>query len=235
MKLTTTEKAKIKAYLDAVAANLSGPERTETIADLESHIYEAIAFKAENDDSSSIVEAVISEMESPENYSKSTLITQSSICGLAITGAILLPFGLPVLWHVVSQTPAGDRWEDIEFYNSSLYHFLYLPLGIITMFLSPILGVMSIKRIRQAKGAFSGGLLAVAVAVFYPILLINLFVFIVVVNIMNMPWSRAVPPDSGPVAVPVFIIMPAIITALIVNALTFRSVYKKSGIQQPSR
>jgi lipopolysaccharide export LptBFGC system permease protein LptF len=219
MNLTSAEIAKIKSYIDAVDANITGPDRDETLADLESHIYEAIAARAEGGDSSGIVETVISEMDSPESYRDMTPLTQSGICRLAISGAILLPLGLPILWHVISQTPAGERWEEIQFYNSSLYHLLSLPLGIVAMILSPILGFMSIKRIQRAKGALGGGLLAVIVAVFYPIVLLDLFLFVVAVNIMAMTYAVPIP----------FVIL-AFLIALIINAIICKSVYTKSGV-----
>ena len=203
MNLTSAEIARIKSYINAVGANISGPDREETLTDLESHIYEAIAAKAEGGDSSGIVEAVISEMESPERYRDTTPVIQSGICRLAVSGAILLPFGLPVIWHVISQTPAGQRWQEIEFYSSSLYYFLSLPLGMIAMILSPILGFMSIKRIQRAKGALSGGPLAVIVAV-------------------NMMAETR--------AVPIPLAMLALLITLVINAMIFKSVYKKLGV-----
>lgn len=219
MNLTPTEIAKIESYIDAVGANISGPDREETLTDLESHIYEAIAARAEGGDSSCIVEAVISEMESPERYRDTTAVIQSGICRVAISGTILLPFGLPVIWHVISQTPAGERWQEIEFYSSSLYYFLSLPLGIIAMLLSPILGFMSIKRIQRAKGDLSGGLLAVIVAVFYPIALLDLLFFIVAVNMM-----------AEIRAIPITLAMLALLITLALNAMIFKCVYKKLGV-----
>ena len=220
MNLTPTEIAKIESYIDAVGANISGPDREETLTDLESHIYEAITARAEGGDSSCIVEAVISEMESPERYRDTTAVIQSGICRVAISGTILLPFGLPVIWHVISQTPAGKRWQEIEFYSSSLYYFLSLPLGIIAMLLSPILGFMSIKRIQRAKGDLSGGLLAVIVAVFYPIALLDLLFFIVAVNMMAVTCTF----------IPITLVMLALLSTLALNAMISKRVYKKLGV-----
>ena len=230
MKLNPSEKAQIKAYLDAVGANLVGPDRSETLAELESHIYEAIAASSGANGSSGVVEAVLSELEPPESYADTNPVegsirklgleghaTKTDICGLAISGAILLPFGLPVLWHVVRLTPAGDHWDDLQFYSSPLYYFLILPLGLIAMVISPILGAMSTKRIRQSKGSLTGGALGILDAVFYPILLFNLILFIVLTNVM----------DVQEIAVPMFIVFFMGLLVLFANALACRLVYMR--------
>ena len=213
MNTTPTEQQRIKVYLEAVGENLTGPDRSETLADLESHIHEAIGARTDAGESSGVVDAVLAEMEPPESYVDPTSATPARICSLAIMGAILLPFGLPVLWHVVRLTPAGDHWKDLEFYSSSLYHFFVLPLGLIAMALSPIFGAMSVKRIRQSKGTLTGGPLAVLDSVFYPILLIDLVVFIVLANIMDVR-------ETG---IPSFLAFFVVILVVLANVLTFRS------------
>ena len=217
MNPNPAEQEQIKAYLNAVGANLTGPDRTETLADLESHIYEAIAARAGAGESAGVVDAVLTELDPPESYADSAPTTKAGICGLAIFGATLLPFGLPVLWHVVRLTPAGDHWKDLEFFCSPLYYFLILPLGLIAMVISPILGAMSVKRIRQSKGTLIGRPLAVLDSVFYPILLVDLVVFIVLANIM----------DVQEMGVPSFLVVFVIILVAFANILTFRKVCRR--------
>lgn len=224
MKLTAAEEAKIKAYLNAIGANLTGPERTETLADLESHIYEAIAARADSGESAGIVEAVIAEMDSPETYSSSMPASQSGICGLSIFGTILLPFGLPVLWHVISLTPVGEHWDKIEFFKGSFYRFLILPIGIIAMLLGPILGAMSIKRIKQSKGSISGGLLAVLNAIFYPVLLLWMLLAIIATNIILR--------DGNEIAVGIPIVLIGFLIWNAINLIIYRMAYKCSGLTQ---
>lgn len=226
MNTNPAEQEQIKAYLDAVGANLTGPDRSETLADLESHIYEAIAARAGAGESAGVVDAVLTEMDPPESYADSAPATKAGICGLAIFGAILLPFGLPVLWHVVRLTPAGDHWKDLEFFSSPLYYFLILPLGLIAMVISPILGAISARRIQQSKGTLTGRPLAILDAVFYPILLINLVVFIVLANILDVQEK----------AVPSFLVFFVVILVLLANAFIYRRVCRQlqtSRTQQP--
>ena len=210
------EQERIKAYLDAVGSNLAEPDRSETLADLESHIYEAVASRAGSGESGGVVDAVLSEMDPPESYANPTPATKTGICGLAIFGTILLPFGLPIIWRAVRLSPAGDHWKNPEFFSSSLYYFLVLPFGLFAMVMSPILGSMSLKRINQSKGTLTGGVLAVLNLVFYPILLFNLFLFVVLSNLMDFRGEGATN----------FLFFFMIILLVLANILSFRRVYR---------
>ena len=185
MNLKSTELELIRSYLQAVGDRLNEPDRDETLAEIESHIHEAIAVRFQAGEGPGLVEAVLAEMEPPEHYGSPPVPTgQGGLCGFALAGALLLPWGLPVLYHVILLTPAGDGGRMPAFYDSSLYHFLVLPVGLISMILSVVFGCCSVGRIRKSSGSLSGFPLAAIDTIFYPLLLVNLFAFIVLVNVL---------------------------------------------------
>ncbi|MFT6792374.1 MAG: hypothetical protein ACJAR1_000353 [Rubritalea sp.] len=217
MNPNTAEQEQIKAYLDAVSANLTGPDRSETLADLESHIYEAIAAKADSGEPAGVVDAVLLEMDPPEHYgSPPVSADQGRLCGFALAGALLLPWGLPLFYRMIHLTPVGDGSRLPSFYDSSLYHFLVLPVGVISIILSAVLGWYSVRRIRKSSGAISGFPLATIAAIFYPLVIVNMIAFIVVVNVL----------DAAENSVPFMLILPLILVLLLGNLSLFRRVYR---------
>lgn len=66
MKWSPNDAKLIADYLAAVGSRLTGPDREEVLAGLESHIHEAIEARAEH--SHGFVEAVLAEMDPPDQY-----------------------------------------------------------------------------------------------------------------------------------------------------------------------
>ena len=98
------------------------------------------------------------------------------ISRLAISGALLLPFGLLLLLSTIpsSNDPANyspSRWP-------AALRFLLLALGSIAPIASTILGYLSIAQIRKSNGLIYGMRLAVFLSLFYPIILLSLILFI---------------------------------------------------------
>ena len=95
------------------------------------------------------------------------------ISRLAIVGTAVLPFGfLLVLFFLpisTSSTPAAaPTWQII-------LRYLALLLAVIAPFASTALGFISISQIRRSNGEIYGLPLAVFVSLFYPILVLSLF------------------------------------------------------------
>jgi len=217
MNLNSTELELIRSYLEAVGDRLNEPDRDETLAEIESHIHEAIATRFQAEEGPGLVEAVLAEMEPPEHYGSPPVPTgQGGLCGFALAGALLLPWGLPVLYHVILLTPAGDGGRMPAFYDNSLYHFLVLPVGLISMILSVVFGWCSVGRIRKSSGALSGFPLAAIDTIFYPLLLVNLVAFIVMVNVL----------DAAEGGVGRIFVLPLMLLPLLGNISVFRRAYQ---------
>jgi hypothetical protein len=203
MKLSPNDTKLIADYLGAVGSRLTGPDREETLAGLESHIHEAIEARAEQ--GPGVVEAVLAEMDPPDQYGDGLDDPgEGQLSKLALWGAVLLPWGLPVLWHVVRLTPAGEGMQMIKFYDSPLYQFFFLPLGVVTMVVATVLGWLSAKRIVRSGGSLFGLPLAALDAVFHPLLVLNLMLFVAWANVM----------DVMEVAIPSFIVLPVLLLVL---------------------
>jgi hypothetical protein len=212
MKLSPNDTKLIADYLGAVGSRLTGPDREETLAGLESHIHEAIEARAEQ--GPGVVEAVLAEMDPPDQYGDGLDDPgEGQLSKLALWGAVLLPWGLPVLWHVVRLTPAGEGMQMIKFYDSPLYQFFFLPLGVVTMVVATVLGWLSAKRIVRSGGSLFGLPLAALDAVFHPLLVLNLMLFVAWANVM----------DVMEVAIPSFIVLPVLLLVLWGNVHVYRA------------
>ena len=160
----------IAEYLAAIGKRLTGPDREDILAGLDGHIHEAIGVRA--GESPGVVGAILAEMDPPEKYGRCP--------------DVLLPWGLPVLWHVVLQTSAGESMEPSKFYDSSLYRFVVLPVGLVSMLAATVLGWQSSKRIVGSGGALIGLPLVALDAVFHPLLILDLILFVAWANLMDL-------------------------------------------------
>lgn len=105
---------------------------------------------------------------SPKNEPQNRQISRS-----AIVGAAILPFGLllGLLFIPVSATTTPTitpAWQLILRYAALL-------LAVIAPFASTALGLISISQIRNSNGGIYGLPLAVFVSLFYPIIILSLF------------------------------------------------------------
>jgi len=110
-------------------------------------------------------------------------------------------------------TPAGDSMQPIQFYESPLYQFLFLPLGLVSMVVATVLGWMTAKRIIRSGGTLFGSPLAVLDAAFYPLLTLNLALFVAWANVM----------DVVEVSVPAFIGLPVLLLVVWGNVHAYRT------------
>lgn len=185
MNLNSIERQSISNYLEAVSKCLRGPERDDTLENIESHIHESIAARLERGEREGVVDAILAEMDPPDAYRSATLISEESkISRLAIFGVLLLPFGHPVLWHFIRLTSYRDFVGYSSFYNSMTFYAFVLPVGAICVMMTIVLGWLAGKEIRSSDGSVTGMPLAVISATLYPVLLLNLFLFIAVVNMV---------------------------------------------------
>ena len=215
MNLNSIERQSISNYLEAVSKCLRGPNREETLEDIESHIHESIAARLERGEREGVVDAILAEMDPPDAYRSATLISEESkICRLAILGILLLPFGHPVLWHFMRLTPYRDSVGYASFYNSMTFYAFVLPVGAICVMMSMVLGWLAGRQIRSSEGTVTGMPLAVISATLYPVLLLNLFLFIAVANMLG---SRGFMPY-------VYYGIPLLILILVGNGFVFRQV-----------
>ncbi len=102
------------------------------------------------------------------------------ISKLAVTGAILLPFGLLLL---ILQIPISRTTSAVSpaWWQTSL-NYILLGLGFIAPIAATILGFISIADIRKSNGSIYGLPLAVFVSLFYPVLLLDLL-------LITLGWS----------------------------------------------
>jgi len=84
----------IANFLDRVAEHLvskTPAQRREILADLESHIYEALASRAAGrQPAADVLKAVLAEMDPPESYGQSSQANQPSLSSKRIIGIIAL-------------------------------------------------------------------------------------------------------------------------------------------------
>ncbi len=99
------------------------------------------------------------------------------ISRFSIIGAIILLFGfflvilvIPVSASTSATTPT--LWQNV-------LRFTLLPLSIIAPLASTALGLLGISEIRKSDGRIYGLPLAVFVSLFYPIILLDVLLFIV--------------------------------------------------------
>ena len=79
MNLSTPELSLIDSYLGAVGERLAESDRNETLAEIESHIHEAIAARVKSGERAGVVEAVLAEMDPPEYYETDSPVPDEGI------------------------------------------------------------------------------------------------------------------------------------------------------------
>ena len=186
MKLSTASEDQINQYLNAVHRNLgflSRVEQDEILENLRAHIYSELENRGSDPPTPEDVESVLNDMDPPESYADTPVDfttdtpKEKRTSRRAIISAILLPFGFFLLLLVIplststSSTPVS-MWQTI-------LRFTLLPLSILAPFASTALGLLGISEIRNSKGGIYGMPLAVFVSLFYPILVLDLLLFII--------------------------------------------------------
>ena len=186
MKLTAASEDRINQYLNEVEINLgslSKVEQEEILDNLRAHIYSELENRISGPPKPEDIESVLNDMDPPESYADSTeeypagRPMEKHASMRTIIGAIIIPFGLFLMLLIIplststSPTPVSI-WQTI-------LRFTLLPLSILAPFASTALGLLGISEIRNSKGGVYGMPLAVFVSLFYPILVLDLILFII--------------------------------------------------------
>lgn len=220
MELSKSELSLIKSYLDAVRAQITGPGRDDTIADIELHIHAAIEASRKDRMEGDIVAAVLDELDAPEQYRPTRdQSDRASLTIYGLIGACLLPLTIPVIGHVAELTPVGEGSPMPAFYQSTFYQFVLLPLGVISPLIAMVLGWVGVQECRLSNGVKYGFPLAVIALVGAPMICVNLFVFIVYANVVY-----------GSYAIPSLLAMLILVLVLFVNVWILRRTIARAQV-----
>lgn len=161
MTQTTSVDPRVRDYLAAVRRRLRGLEADETLAVLESHIHEAVEARRAAGEQGDLVGAVLADMASPEEYGYLEQPRDSArLSVLGLMAVCLVPLALPVVWHALLLTPLGEGSELPAFFESPVYRFLLLPIGVIAPLVAMLLGSTALHEIAASNGRVEGATLA---------------------------------------------------------------------------
>jgi hypothetical protein len=186
MKLSAENENRINRYLNEVQKNLSSLsklEQEEILENLRAHIYSELENRSLGQPTPEDMQSVLNDMDPPDSYANSQLDLSAEtpmdnhVSRRAIIGAIILPIGFCLVLLIIplsaSNAPAPvSTWQTI-------LRFTLLPLSIVAPFASTALGLLGISEIRNSNGRVYGMPLAVFVSLFYPILVLDLILFII--------------------------------------------------------
>jgi hypothetical protein len=108
--------------------------------------------------------------------------TRQKVSRYVFAGAVLFPLGLLLLLLLILTT------------LSAALHTALVVLACIVIIASTILGFLGIRQIRKSEGAYSGMRVAVFLSLFYPIIVLDLILFMLGFSILgNLTTSSLVP------------------------------------------
>ena len=111
---------------------------------------------------------------------------------LSIIGAIILPIGIFLVFLLIPVSTSTSATSVTLWQN--VLRFTLLPLSIIAPFASTALGLLAISEIRKSDGKIYGLPLAVFVSLFYPIILLDVLLFVVGWSLLgNIQVSSIIP------------------------------------------
>lgn len=152
MELSSFETNQIQSYLDAVGERLLGTEHDETLAGIESHIYDAVEARRAGGEEGNLVAAVLAELDAPEKYGERPAAVAAGgprmsklvIAGACLPAAALMPMliGLNL-----------DRD-----YHAAKAILVALATGL--MLLGIILSKVALQLIKRSDGMLTGAGLA---------------------------------------------------------------------------
>jgi hypothetical protein len=186
MKLTAENESQINQYLNEVQRNLeslSTVEQEEILENLQAHIYSELENRSLDSPTSEDVESVLIDMDSPESYADTSVDftpetpKEKRTSRRAIIGAIILPFGFFLILLIIPLS-ASNTATPVSTWQTIL-RITLLPMSILAPFASTALGLLGISEIRNSYGEVYGMPLAVFVSLFYPILVLDLILFII--------------------------------------------------------
>lgn len=173
-----------RQYLKEIKAHvgeLSAEEIDEVLDNVLSHIHNEMRERSQEAPTLQDLEEVLREMDPPEAYAQSLLgsttesSTRARFSRYPIIGAILLPFGigLALLFFPIFPSDNGSVptiWQWV-------LRLTILPLGILAPFACTALGFLGISEIRKSSGRVIGLPLSFFVAIFYPIIFLDLLIY----------------------------------------------------------
>ncbi len=178
-------RAEVAKYLKMVGPHLETAcpdEREETLESIEAHIYEALSERAGGQPTLQDVRAVLAEMDPPESYGQAAAQTPqdedleaqppAKLCKLPVIGALWAPFGLVLVGMFFVRIVEAGNQPSIGI-GVTVARLVILPLGLLAPFGSTALGFIGISKIRSSAGRLVGMPLAVAVALFYPLVALD--------------------------------------------------------------
>jgi len=178
----------ISVYLEKVAAELGempADEKDAVLEGVESHIYEALKARFGGEATAEGLKAVLAEMAPPGSYAApkagdaSAATGRATLCGHAMTAGLLLPLGFAwlALWLLLG------RYHGLTEAFRDVAPWILFVLGAAGLTLTPVLGFAAISCIKASNGKRTGLPLAVAAAFTYPVLLMDAFIVVCLVNV----------------------------------------------------
>lgn len=124
--------------------------------------------------------------------------SRPTISRYAIAGAFLLPFGFLLLLAIPSLSDQAS--SPISNWPINL-RYLLLALGCLAVIGTTLLGFLAVSQIRNSDGSLYGNPLAVAEELFYPIILLDLVLFIIGWSLLSRISQSSLVPLAWLVAV----------------------------------
>lgn len=188
MSGTNLAEERINRYLSEVKAHLGDlteEEVTEVVSSVRAHIDSELQERGDGPPTVEMIESVLKELDPPASYAESAafLLDQASaerrFSRYAIFGAVWLPFGIimALMTFVVTGASSSPSTTTVGQWVARL---TILPLGILAPFACTALGLMAVSEIRKSKGSVVGMPLAVFVGLFYPVLILDAILFVLV-------------------------------------------------------
>lgn len=109
-----------------------------------------------------------------------------------IAGAVVFPFGFLLFLLFIPAT------------ITTAVHTLLIAIGVITSIASTALGILSIRQIRSSSGTFYGLRLAVFLSLFFPLVVLDLLLFMLGWSILGRITTSSLVPLAWLVVVILF-------------------------------
>jgi hypothetical protein len=218
---------KINQYLNEIRSHLPhlSPDEVEDILDsVRTHIDKEIGKYTLKTPTPELVDAVIGEMDLPETYAESPDLLRGDeairprIPRILIIGTLLLPFGVVMIWMWISISSSITSSGAAGVPSPTIWQWIarvtILPLGVLAPFLCTAFGFWGLSKIKASRGRLVGFPLAIFVAMFYPILILDFALYLGAIGYFGDTLSLQLNP-------PLFILL-----LLFVNGLVYWLTYR---------
>jgi hypothetical protein len=184
----------VGAYLEKVAAemaNIPSDERENILRDIEAHVYESLEKRAGPSATLDDLSAVLSEMAPPGSYAQPSAVAppapvaviEPRLCKMPIVAAVLFALSL-LFWILLLAAGAGPQYRMEAAFGSAGFPHPFFAQRMLVLFAVPalalsaaatVLGFAGMFGIRTSGGRLYGMPLAVAMALVYPLVILDLF------------------------------------------------------------